>query len=105
VPGTIPSRIASRAVATFSAEPPAISRPVQDDGAVTGTGVARSPKTSPIAASSSASSSGVPAPSAITRSISSGVTPASASESRMARAYWTASGAGFSWWWASCVAA
>jgi hypothetical protein len=104
VPGTIPSRIASSAVATLSAEPPAISRPVQEDGAVTGTGAARPPKTRCSASSSSASSSGLPAPSAMTRSTSSGVTPASSRESRIARAYCVASGARSSWWWASCVA-
>ena len=43
--GTIPSRIASSAVATFNAAPPALSRPTNPCGAVTGTGTGRVPNT------------------------------------------------------------
>ena len=105
MPGTQPSRTASAAIAASIAPVAPSGWPVSALVALTGHGRRRGrPAPAAIARASAMSPIGVDEACALTQSISSGPTPASASASVTARAASRPSARGWTMWWASDVA-
>ena len=105
VPGTQPSATARLAIAASSAPVAPSGWPVSAFVAETGTVDARSPRPATMARASAMSPIGVELAWALTQSISSGATPASASARVTARPASRPSARGWTMWCASDVAA